>query len=86
MNSDARGRICIPAKVVRKYFKAGDKVGITATPVNLSIAPYDVNGKYSATLTVDSYDNIRINSAQMHTKGGDVTVNFDDRNKIIVLV
>jgi hypothetical protein len=72
--------------VVRKYFKSGDKVGITATSVNLSIEPFAANGKYSTVMTVDSYDNIRINSKHMHKSNGDITVNFNNSTKTLVLV
>lgn len=86
IKADKRGRVCLPAEVVRKYFKAGDKVGIRSSAVNLSIEPFAIGGKYSSVMTVDSYDNIRINSKHMHKSSGSIVVNFNDNAKTIVLV
>lgn len=85
VNTDARNRICIPAAVVRKYFTHGDKVGIVVENMHLTISKFTAGKKYNSVLTVDSYDNIRFKAELMPTKSGNVTVNFNDILREIVL-
>lgn len=85
VKADARNRICIPASIVRKYFTKGDKVGISVTNCHLTISKFNSGKKYDSVLTVDSYDNIRFKADLMPNPSGDITVNFNDILREIVL-
>lgn len=85
VKADARNRICIPASIVRKYFTKGDKVGIVVENCHITISKFNNGKKYNSVLTVDSYDNIRFNADLMPNSAGNVTVNFNDILREIVL-
>ena len=86
---DHRGRFCIPARIVRKYFLVGDKIGVFFDDANVVTAfeKYIPNNAslYSTTLTVDSYSNIRVPVKYLSFANGKVSVEYADRQKQIYL-